>query len=162
MANQKTEGTTITFKLSARQAMWDPNISGFNGLSAININPVTEGVVNSEENPRLYDAVKLGIRAGTLVEVDIKEQKRSGKKSSNEDKKDNGVSVYSQDEYAKSIMSEKTQAQLVEFIQSNTDINFLQILAELEMNGQNNTGTVRRQILNDIKSRIKELDVPMV
>lgn len=164
MAQTKDEGTTVRFGLSPRQAMWDPNIAGFKGLSAISSEPRTEDTVNSVENPALYEAVQRGIRAWTLVELDKESVagKKKARKGSDTEKTSEKAPYQTANEFVQSLMSEKSQSELISWVSTCTDVNLLQIVSEFEMQGINNTGSVRRKVLDEVKKRIKVVDVPFV
>jgi len=156
MANSKK----IKFRLSRNQAVWDPNVQGFEGLSALTIPQRLDAEVSKETDPRLYAAVERGLQYGTLIYNDKDAQKAvADLQNSTEPLDDKIVNL---DAHVQEMMSNKNQTELTSMIQNETDSNILQIMMEYELAAKNKTGNVRRTLVDQIKKRIRAIDRPVL
>lgn len=153
--------TILKFELAGRTCIWNPQVAGFDGLNALLETPVTSGEVNSDENPDLFEIVKTAITLGVLRKVEATTTKKSTQKTP-QDKIGSKVEMSSlEDVVIQRLLTSDTEA-LTEYVNKCNDVNELQIMMEKEGVGKNKLGRPREKLRDLIKSRIREIDTPLM
>lgn len=153
-----TTATILQFELSPRSCVWNPQVEGFDGLSALLEKPVVSGEVNSTEQPELYNAVVHAIQNGLLVKKTSSIQK-APRKLGIDDKK---TSIPNLDSRVSKMMLEYSSDEILERINKTNDVSELQIMIEKETLGKNKAGRPRDNVKDAIKTKIRELDTAVM
>ena len=152
---------TINFKLGKRQAQWNPEVDGYEGLNALSTPPVVSGTVNKDKMPKLYKAVIKGI-AYKVLSYDTESNKTKNAKPKESIEEIESAELPTAENIAKDILKTKKQAELITYIEQSNDVNFLQIIIEEEMAGTNLAHRPRAEVIQTLKVRIRELEKPLL
>ena len=153
--------TTLKFELAGRTCIWNPQVAGFDGLNALLENPVMSGEVNSDENPDLFEVVKVAISLGVLKKVDSTTTKKTTQKTAHE-KIGSKVELSSLEDVVMKRLLESDSEALMAYVAKCNDVSELQIMIEKEAAGKNKIGRPREKLHNLIKTRIREIDSPLM
>ena len=152
--------TIIKFELAGRSVIWNPKITGFDGLNAMLDNPVTSGEVDSEKQPILFAAVQRALESHILNVVDSTEKKIAPRRASAPtEKKEEMPSL---DGKVAKMLLEFDVESILKHIEKCNDISELQILMEKESIGKNKAGRPRDKVRELIKQKIREIDAPIL
>lgn len=148
----------LEFELGSRKCVWNPQIDGFAGLSALLETPVFSGEVNSLKQPELYNAVISAINAGILVKKNSTVKKAQRKLGVD----NKTAEIPNLDSRVSKFMLESSTDEVINHISRCNDISELQIMIEKESLAKNKAGRPRDNVKDLLKQKIREIDTAVL